>query len=246
MNKLISLTKRNMKEMLRDPLSLVFCLAFPVVMLVLMQSIFLSFENIPDNFLIENYASGICVFGYTFIGMFVALQIASDKNTSFIKRLNIAPINKLVYYLSFVFSALPLAILQSIIFFAIALIFGFPFNINLLLSIIYLIPSALLYISLGIMIGVICNNEKQTGPISSIFISLTGIMGGVFMPLSALKGGIKVVVNILPFSHSTLIASQLHTLGAKAIYPHILYLILYIVIFLTIAVVVEHIKSKKK
>ena len=79
MKKLISLTKRNMKEMLRDPLSLVFCLAFPVVMLVLMQSIFLSFENIPDNFLIENYASGICVFGYTFIGMFVALQIASDK-----------------------------------------------------------------------------------------------------------------------------------------------------------------------
>ena len=46
MKKLISLTKRNMKEMLRDPLSLVFCLAFPVVMLVLMQSIFLSFENI--------------------------------------------------------------------------------------------------------------------------------------------------------------------------------------------------------
>lgn len=246
MKKLISLTRRNIKEMLRDPLTLVFCLIFPVVMLVLMQSIFLSFDNVPDNFLIKNYASGICVFGYTFIGMFVALQITSDKNTSFIKRLNIAPINKLVYYLSFVLSALPLAILQSIIFFAIALIFGFPFDIYLLLSIIYLIPSALLYISLGIMIGVVCNNEKQTGPISSIFISLTGIMGGVFMPLSALKGGIKVIVNILPFSHSTLIASQLHTLGASAIYPHILFLLLYIVLFLTIAIVIEYVKSKKK
>lgn len=246
MKKLFSLTKRNIKEMLRDPLSLIFCLAFPVLMLVLMQAIFVNFEYAPDNFKIENYASGICVFGFTFVGMFVALQIAADKNTAFIKRLNIAPVGKFKYYLSFVFSALPIALLQMVIFFLISLCFGFPFDANFVLSIIYLIPSALLYISLGIMIGVLCNNEKQTGPISSIFISLVGILGGVFMPLSTLKGGFKTFVNILPFSHSISIASELQSLGAKCIYPHILYVLGYTILFLLIAFIVEKVKAKRR
>ena len=89
MKALFSLTKRNLKETLRDPLSLIFCLVFPILMLILMQAIILNIQNAPENFKIENYASGICVFGYTFISMFVALQIASDKNTSFIKRIKI-------------------------------------------------------------------------------------------------------------------------------------------------------------
>ena len=47
MKKVIQLTIRNIKEMLRDPLSIVFCLIFPMLMLVLMQSIFTNFEYIP-------------------------------------------------------------------------------------------------------------------------------------------------------------------------------------------------------
>ncbi|MDY3659214.1 MAG: ABC transporter permease [Eubacteriales bacterium] len=245
MKKLFALTKRNLKEMLRDPLSIVFCLIFPVIMLVLMQAISMNISFIPDNFKIQSYASGICVFGYAFIGMFVSLQIATDKNTSFIKRLNIAPTKKWTYYLSFVCSSLPLAFAQTILFFAIALIFKFPFNVNLILSIIYLIPSALLYITLGIMIGIICSNEKQTGPISSIFISLVGIFGGVFMPLSSLSNGFLTFVNALPFSHTVMIASELHTIGTSAIYPHILFILGYTALFITISIIVEKIKEKK-
>lgn len=244
MKKLFSLTNKNLKEMLRDPLSLVFCLIFPIVMLVLMQCIFINFEVIPDNFKIQSYASGICAFGYTFIAMFVALQISSDKNTSFIKRLNIAPVKKWIYYLSFVCSALPLALMQTILFFVIALIFKFPFDANFFLSILYLMPSALFYICLGIMIGVLCKNEKQTGPISSIFISFVGIFGGVFMPLNTLKGGFASFVNALPFSHSVSIASEIQTKGASAIYPHILFLIGYTLVCVLVTVIIERVRQK--
>lgn len=246
MKALFSLTKRNLKETLRDPLSLIFCLAFPILMLILMQAIILNIQNAPENFKIENYASGICVFGYTFISMFVALQIASDKNTSFIKRLNIAPTNKFVYYLSFVFSSLPLAIAQTILFFLIALIFKFPFNANFALSIIYLIPSALFYICLGIMIGIICKNEKQTGPISSIFISLVGIFGGIFMPISALSKGFASFVNALPFTHTILISSELQSRGASAIYPHILFVLGYTALCIIISLMIELIRKKHR
>lgn len=243
--KCLILSRRNIKEMLRDPLSLIFCLGFPLVMLLLMQIIFMNLEFVPDNFAIKSYASGICVFGYTFTSLYVAMQIASDKNTSFIKRINIAPICKVEYYCSFILSALPVTLFQTVSFFFVALIFKFPFDINFLLSILYLLPSMLFYICVGVLIGCICGNEKQTGPISSIFISLTGMLGGVFMPISAFSGAFKVFINMLPFGHSVLIGSELQTIGAKCIYPHILYLLFYSVILLVIVTVIEKVRSGK-
>lgn len=246
MKKCLILTQRNIKEMLRDPLSLVFCLGFPLVMLLLMQIIFTNLEFVPDNFAIKSYASGICVFGYTFTSLYVALQISSDKNTSFIKRINISPISKFGYYCSFFLSALPMALIQTVLFFLTALIFKFPFDVNFLLSIVFLLPSAIFYICIGILIGCICKNEKQTGPITAIFISLTGIFGGVFMPINLFSGGFATFINLLPFGHSVLISSELQTVGAKCIYPHILYLIFYTAVLIAVVAVIEKARNSKK
>lgn len=239
------LTKRNFKEMFRDPLSLVFCIIFPLLMLLLMQIVFANFEFAPNNFKIESYASGICVFGFTFTSLFVALQISGDKTTSFIKRINIAPIRHSTYLLSYFVSALALCLIQAVLFFTVSLCFGFPFNINFLLSIIYLLPSAIFYISFGILIGTICKNQQQTGPLSSVFISLTGIFAGVFMPLDSFKGGFKNFINILPFCHTTQIASNLFSVGAKCIYPHILYILAYTIVLWAIIIGIDYIKNKK-
>ena len=242
MKGLVSLTGRNLKEMFRDPLSAVFCLAFPLVMLALMQIIFLNMEFVPDNFKIENYAAGICVFGYTFTAMMVALQISADKNTSFVKRINISPVGRLVYIASFLCSALPVAFLQTVLFFLVALIFGYGFNLNFLLGIIYLLPSAVMYICFGILFGALSKNEKQTGPLSSIFISLTGIFGGVFMPVTAFSGGFATFINLLPFAHSVAIAQELHTIGAGCIYPHVLWVLGYAVAAFGAVMITEKVK----
>lgn len=246
MKGLFALTRRNLKEMIRDPLSAVFCLAFPLVMLALMQIIFLNMEFTPDNFMIDNYAAGICVFGHTFTALFVALQISADKNTSFVKRINVSPVGKHVYILSFLCSALPVALAQTALFFFVALIFGYKFDVNFLLGIIYLIPSAVMYICFGILFGILSKNEKQTGPLSSIFISLTGIFGGVFMPINAFSGGFATFINCLPFSHSVQIAQELHTVGAGCIYPHILWVLGYAAVALAAVFIIEKIKDSKK
>lgn len=94
------------------------------------------------------------------------------------------------------------------------------------------------------MLGVLSKNEKQTGPLASVFISLTGIFGGVFMPLSAFSGGFGTFVNLLPFSHSVLIAQELHTTGAGCIYPHILFLLGYSAAALGVVVLVEKLRDK--
>ena len=244
MTKLICLTKRNLKEIIRDPLSLIFCLCLPVFMLVLMQIIFQNMSNVPNNFSIENYAFGICIFGYTFTMMFVAMLIAQDKNTAFANRIAIAPISKFSYIFGYFLSAFPIVLGQTFLFLVISLCFGMPFDINFLLAFLYLIPSACLYILLGIFIGTICKNEKQTGPISSIIITLVGIFGGVFMPLDQIGGGLYTIINILPFSHSVEIASNLFTIGADCIYPHILWLLGYSLLIIVLTYLLLRIQNK--
>ena len=243
MKKLLALTKRNLLETVRDPLSAVFCIAFPVVMLVFMQLIFTNMEFVPENFRIENYAMGICVFGYAFTGMFLAMSVAADKNSSLIKRIELSPIKRSVYLLSFLLSGLMIAAVQTLLFFALALLFKLPFDHRLLLAIAYMVPSCMFYLSFGILMGVIAKNEKQAGPINSIVISLTGILGGTFMPLSAFSGWLATLVNLLPFSHSVLIASELYSIGAGCIYPHVLYLCFYVAAIWGAIVLKENLKK---
>ena len=210
MNNLITLTKRNIKEIIRDPLSIVFCLGFPIVMLVFMQLILSGVKFTPPNFQIDSYAIGICLFGYTFAMLFTATTIAGDKNTEFINRLMIAPIKKSTYLFSFVLAILPITICQTIIFFITALLFGFTLSFNIILTILALIPSAIFFISLGILFGTLAKTEKHAGPLCSIVISVSMILGGVFMPTQGM-GVFSDIVNALPFIHTLEIGTSVMT-----------------------------------
>lgn len=242
MRKLFALIKRNLKEVVRDPLSLVFCAVFPVFMLVLLQSIFKNMQYVPENFKIENYAVGICVFGYTFSMMFTAMLIAGDKNTEFANRIKMAPVSQWTHLCSYLLAMLPVVLAQTVLFFAVSLCFGLPFSANILLAIVYLLPSEWLFLSFGVLIGTLAKNEKQAGPISSILISLSMMFGGVFMPIDNL-GSFTEVLNILPFSHSVQIASGVFQGDLTCIYPHILWVLGYIAI---VWIAIVFLKSRQR
>lgn len=200
MRRIKALVIRNLKETLREPLSLVFCIAFPLVMLVMMQLILGGVDEAgAAAFNINNFASGIAVFGYTFTMLFIALGIASDKNAAFMTRISISPLKPIEYYASFIIAFLPICLVQTVIFFACALIFGLKLSVGLLIAIVYLLPSVLFYISCGLFIGTVAKSDKAAGPISSIFICGAGILGGVWMPIETIGGGFFKACKALPF-----------------------------------------------
>ena len=85
--------KRTIKEILREPLSYIFCLGFPLLMLLLMSVLN---ESLPKEagmplFALENLAPGTVYFGLTFIMIFSAIQIAGDRSTSLMVRLHASP-----------------------------------------------------------------------------------------------------------------------------------------------------------
>ena len=69
--RMLTLARRNTKEILRDPLNLAFGLGFPLVLLLLLSAIQ---ANIPvPLFALETLTPGITVFGLSFMSLFSAI-----------------------------------------------------------------------------------------------------------------------------------------------------------------------------
>ena len=68
-------------EILRSPLSYIFCVGFPVLMLLLFQMIA---GVTGQTYWFEMYrlAPGICVFSFLFVILFMALLLTRDRSTA--------------------------------------------------------------------------------------------------------------------------------------------------------------------
>ena len=127
----IVFAKRNIKEMFRDPLSLIFCIGLPLFLLIIFQQF-----NIPnDAYKISNFAPSIVVFSFTFITLFCGTLVSKDRTSSLLSRLFTSPLKPHEFVLGYTISTVPLATIQSILFLIVSLFFGLEINFNLILTI---------------------------------------------------------------------------------------------------------------
>lgn len=199
---------RNFRELLRDPLSYIFCLGFPVIMLIIMSIVN---KSIPAEagmtiFNIENLSSGIAVFGMTFIMLFTALQISKDRCGAFLTRLYASPMKPFEFIIGYTLPIIIIAIVQCIITyiasFIISLILGKAISISgIFISCLVLIPPEVMFIGFGLLFGSLFN-DKSAPALCSIVITLSCILGGIWMDVENLSGGLKKICQVLPFWHA--------------------------------------------
>lgn len=208
----LAFAKRNIKELLRDPLSYLFCLGFPVIMLILMTIIN---ESIPAEagmtvFRIDNLCAGIAVFGLTFLMLFAALLSSKDRTSSFLMRLYASPMTAVNfiagYYIPLLILALAMCVITFGISFVIAAVQGVSLSIgNMILAIVTLIPSMIMFIGFGLLFG--CKFSQNAAPgLCSAIISAASILGGIWMDVEGIGGAIEAVCKVLPFYHSVELA----------------------------------------
>ncbi len=209
MNRTLNFTKRNFTEISRDPLSYIFCLAFPVVMLIVMS---LVNESIPKEagvtmFRIDNLLGGIIVFGHTFIMLFTALTVSNDRTRSFLMRLFATPMKSSDFTNGYILPMIFTAIVQMIVSIFTAVIVSLMTGtklepIGLLLAVFTGLPSALMFASLGLIFGTLFN-EKSAPGICSIIISLGSFLGGIWFDAEATGGVLYKICRCLPFIYAT-------------------------------------------
>lgn len=244
-------SQKNRKEMLRDPISYIFCLGFPIVMLILMTIVNKSIpkESNMEIFQIKSLAASIPVFGLTFIMLLNCLQVSKDRSTAFLIRLYISPMKPSEYIGGYTFPLILLSILQIMITFVVSIILGaiggYHFSVkNVILCLICLLPTVLLFIGMGMLAGTVLNEKAASGA-CSIIISVTGILGGIWMDLENVKGSLGAISKMLPFYHGVR-ASRMAIMGNyKDIANPLIVVSVYAVIIYSIAVIAFRNKMQK-
>lgn len=209
MNNILAFTERNIKEMLRDPLSYIFCLGFPLVMLLVMT---LVDRSIPSEagmtvFRIDNLSPGIAVFGQTFVMLFTAMNVSKDRSTSFMTRMYATPMVSSDFALGYILPMFIISIIQTVITYAASFIISLVTDVQLsiagmLFSTVVLIPSALMFIGLGLLFGTLFNDKAAPG-MCSIEISLSSFLGCIWFDADSTGGIMLKICKSLPFYYCT-------------------------------------------
>ena len=231
----LSFAKRNFKEIIRDPLNLCFGIGFPVVLILLLSAIQ---SSIPvPLFEIQSLTPGITVFGLAFMTLFTATLISKDRSTSFLNRLYTTPLKPIDFILGYTLPIIPISILQSIICFMFAMIFGLDVSINIILAILLMIPVSILFISLGLLFGSILNDKQVGGICGALLTNLTAWLSGAWFDLNLVGGAFEKIANLLPFVHAVEIGRAVLIGNYGEIFTHLLVVLAYAIVSLVLSVV---------
>lgn len=245
-SRIITLTKRNLKEIIRDPLSLSFIIGMPLLMEVFF---YLIFHNLTTQFEMRYLAPGIVVFSQAFLTLFIGLLISLDRTTSFLTRLYVSKAKSYEFIISYALAMIPIILIQSCLFFLIGIIFEPTLlKIDILYAILLSLVTSLLFLGLGILFGSICN-EKSVGGVCSIVISMHSILSGMWYPVEGLDKTMLDIMDILPFKNATMLVQN--TLNGindywNDFFKPLVIILVYCVIIFVLAIILFKSKMKSK
>ncbi len=225
MRRLSAFCARVAKEILRDPLTLAFGLGFPVVLMLLLSAIQ---SNIPvELFEIAHLTPGIATFGLSFLTLFSSLLIAKDRKSALLQRLYTTPMTARDFILGYTLPMLPIAILQTVVCYLLALILGLSPTPYLLFALVAAIPNAWFYISLGLLFGSALNDKQVGGVCGTLLTNLSAWLSGTWFDLELVGGAFRKIAYALPFVHAVEWARAAQIGAWSAALPHLWWVLGY-------------------
>ena len=223
--RILTLSRRTAREMLRDPLTVLFGLGFPLVLLFLLSAIQ---ANVPVSlFEIKRLTPGITVFGLSFISLFAATLISRDRETALLERLYTTPLTASDFIFGYALPFLPLAAAQCIICYLAAFLLGLKFTVSVIFAVLFILPVSVFFISLGLLCGSALNVKQVGGICGALLTNLTAWLSGVWFDLELVGGAFKQIAYCLPFYHSVELERAVLYGNYSEILPHLLWVLVY-------------------
>ena len=240
--KMRAFASRNSREILRDRLNVIFGLGFPLIVLLLLTLIQ---SNVPvELFELNKLTPGVAVFGLSFVSLFSATVISKDRSSSLMLRLYSSPLRPADYILGYTLPLLPMSIAQSIICFVVAILLGLEWSVNILLSIVVLIPAMIVFIAIGLICGTLLNDKQVGGVCGALLTNLTAWLSDIWFDVSLVGDVFEKIANALPFIHAVKAGRYAYSGEYSAIMPELWWVIGYAAVLMLIAVVVFKRKMK--
>lgn len=239
--KALIFSSRTAKEILRDPLTFLFGLGFPIILIALLSLIQ---RNIPVSlFQIDLLGPAMTIFGLSFLTLFSSLLISKDRESAFLSRLFTTPLKPIDYIIGYTLPLLVMAILQTFLTLLFSLFFGLKPTIGILYCVIANIPSAIFFISLGLLLGTLLSSKQVGGICGALLTNLTAWLSGIWFNLDLVGGAFKKIALILPFYRAVEIEKSAYSLFSIN-FEDIIIVLLYSTLTFAISILVFFKKMK--
>lgn len=230
----LAFASRNAKEILRDRINLFFGILFPLVLLLLLTLIQ---SNIPvEQFPISKLAPGIAIFGLSFISLFSGVLISKDRESSFMMRLMSSPMKPKDFIIGYMLPLLPMAIVQSTACFIVALFLGLSWSPYVILAIIATIPSAFIFIGIGLICGTFLTDKQVGGLCGALLTNLSAWFSGTWFDVSLVGGVFEKIANGLPFIHAVNLGKAIIQEDMVTVFPELVWILGYAIAILVLAI----------
>ena len=226
--RMIMFAKRCTKEILRDPLNLAFGLGFPVVLLLLLSVIQ---SNVPVSlFELDSLTPGITIFGLSFMTLFSATLLARDRECAFLQRLYTTPLKAKDFILGYMLPMVPIAILQGIVCYIVALTLGLQPTVRILYAVLMIAPISVFYISLGLLCGSLFNVKQVGGICGALLTNLSAWLSGIWFELELMGENFRRFASFLPFVHAVELERAMLSGAFGEIFTHLFVVLGYAVV----------------
>ncbi|MDJ0767937.1 MAG: ABC transporter permease [Ilumatobacter sp.] len=192
----LALARRNLKEVLRDPLSLGLLIALPALMLLVLQSL----DGVDDFYSPTMLAPGIALFGFVMLMFSSSMVMARDRESSLFPRLLTTPLRPVEFITAYSLPFVAVAIVQGLVVYAIAAALGIDMEGSPLLVVLVLMLIVFFFVALGMIAGSRFGVAALSGAYSVVL--LLTIFAGTWFDLEEVGGPIEAVENVLPFTHA--------------------------------------------
>ena len=247
MKRMLYFARRNAYEILRDPISLFFGVLFPMVLLALLSLINAAIPAQANMTLyqIETLAPGIASFGLCFLALFASMLVAKDRCSSFMLRLRTSPLRPWEYIVGYCLPMLPMALIQNFLCMICAMCMGLKPSIQILTMAVGLLPTACLYIALGLLLGTVLSEKAVGGICGALMTNLAGWLSGTWFSVEMIGGTFEKICKILPFYPSALAAKALLDGKIPEALPHFAVVLTWALAAAIAAVLVFNYKMKR-
>ena len=238
--RLLALSKMELKKVIREPAFLFLMLLFPAVLTITFG---FAFSDPALGMSFNAMAPGLFAYACIFIIMTVAQSFSDIRDEGLLKRLNTTPMTSGDFMGSQVISNMIIAMLQVLIVFFLALPFGFSPNTNIggiLLAFLLMAIFSLSSVGLGLITATISKSSGTATGLSFIFI-LPQMFFGTFMPVTDTT---RLIAMILPSYYATDAISTIYS-GASLLSSNLLIDFAFVSIVSIIIVIIGILLFKK-
>jgi ABC-2 type transport system permease protein len=176
------LSLRNLREVVRDPLSLGITVGLPLLLLPTLLT------------------PGIVMFGLVMVMFSSAMILARDRETELFARLLTAPLRPAEFVAGYSLPYLAVAVAQALVILLIGALLGMDLAGSAVALAVIVALMAVFYVALGVIFGALLTVAQCSGAYAVVLI-LT-IFGGTWFDLDEIGGAFLSLGEVLPFKHA--------------------------------------------